>query len=43
MGDIRAFFLEEVKSKGWEIFNYLFIRKTIDIAMDFGCNEKEGC
>jgi programmed cell death protein 4 len=37
------FFFEEVRDKGWEIFNNLFIRKAIDIAMDMGGNEKEGC
>jgi len=34
---------KEIRKKGWEIFNYLFIRKAIDFAMDKNSNEKEAC
>ena len=43
LGDITEFFREEVPEKGWDIFNYLFIRKAIDIVFDLDGNEKEGC
>ncbi len=34
LGDICQFFDEEVPKRGWEIFNYLFIKKAVDIALD---------
>jgi hypothetical protein len=40
---INIFFCDEVRDNGWEIFNFLFIRKAVDIAMDLGGNEKEAC
>ena len=40
---IKKFFNEEAKKKGWNIFNYLFIRKAIDMAFDLGSNEREVC
>ena len=42
-GDVRQFLDVEVKSRGWGIFNYLFIRKAIDQALDKNGNEKEAC
>jgi hypothetical protein len=41
--ELAEFLSKEIKQKGWEIFNYLFIRKAIDIAMDKNANEKEAC
>ena len=43
MTDLREFFHTEAKEKGWSLFNYLFIRKAINIAFDLGANEREGC
>lgn len=40
---VKKFFAVEVKKKNWEIFNYLFIRKAIDMALDLGGNEREVC
>ena len=41
--ELRIFLSSEVKEKGWDIFNHLFIRKAIDFALDKGPNEKEAC
>lgn len=41
--DIRIFLSQEIKVKGWDLFNYLFIRKAIDMALDKNSNEKEAC
>ena len=41
--EVRIFLGTEIKEKGWEIFNYLFIRKAIDMALDKNSNEKEAC
>lgn len=41
--ELAEFLSKEIKHKGWEIFNYLFIRKAIDFAMDKNANEKEAC
>jgi hypothetical protein len=41
--ELSDFLSKEIKQKGWEIFNYLFIRKAIDIAMDKNANEREAC
>lgn len=43
MTDLASFFLNETKTKGWDIFNWLFIRKAIDMALDKNNNEREGC
>ena len=43
LADIKTFFSEEVKAKGWEQFNNFFLRKAIDIAMDLDSNDKEAC
>lgn len=42
-GELKQFLLKEIKDKGWEIFNHLFIRKAIDYSFDKGANEKEAC
>ena len=42
-GDIVAFFQTEVKKRQWHLFNYLFIRKAVDLALDQGANEREAC
>jgi len=41
--EIEYFLTKETKKKGWEIFNYLFIIKAIDLSLDYGNNEKEEC
>lgn len=41
--EIKFFLSKEIKERGWEIFNYLFIRFAIDKALDKGANEKEEC
>ena len=41
--EVRAFLGKEVKDNGWEIYNHLFIRKAIDLAMDKSPNEREAC
>lgn len=43
MTEVRVFFTGEAKEKGWSFFNYLFVRKAIDMALDLGGNEREGC
>ena len=40
---IKAFLSKEIKERGWEVFNHLFIRKAIDFAMDRSGNDKEAC
>jgi hypothetical protein len=40
---IKKFFTVEAKKRNWTIFNYLFIRKAIDMALDLGSNEREVC
>lgn len=32
--DVRLFLGKEIKERKWEIFNYLFIKKAIDLALD---------
>eukprot|EP00347_Sterkiella_histriomuscorum_P006178 403353763 len=41
--DVRLFLGTEIKEKKWEIFNYLFIKKSIDMALDKNSNEKDAC
>ena len=41
--ELSEFLGKEIKQKGWEVFNYLFIRKAIDFAMDKNANEREAC
>lgn len=41
--DVKQFLDQDVKTRGWGIFNYLFIRKAIDMALDKNANEKEAC
>lgn len=41
--EIRDFLDREIKEKNWDMFNYLFIRKAIDYALDKTPNEKEAC
>ena len=43
MRAIKEFFETEAKEKKWELFNYLFVRKAIDMSFDFDGNEREGC
>ena len=40
---IKAFLSKEIKERGWEVFNHLFIRKAIDFAMDKSGNDREAC
>lgn len=40
---IKIFFNQDVKKRNWNLFNYLFIRKAIDMALDLGGNEREVC
>lgn len=40
---IKIFFTQDVKKRNWNLFNYLFIRKAIDMALDLGGNEREVC
>ena len=41
--ELQIFLSHEIKSRGWELFNHLFIRKAVDYALDKGANEKEAC
>lgn len=41
--ELQWFLTNEVKEKGWDVFNYLLIRKAIDYSLDKGANEKEAC
>ena len=40
---INHFLEKEIRERGWEVFNSLFIRKAIDFAMDRTANDREAC
>lgn len=40
---IKHFLSKEIKERGWEVFNHLFIRKAVDMAMDRSSNDREIC
>ena len=40
---MREFLGKEVKHRKWEIFNYLFIKKAIDAALEKSSNEMDAC
>lgn len=42
-GDLRQFLGQEVKERKWDIYNYLFIKKLIDAALEKTHNEMEAC
>jgi hypothetical protein len=43
ISELRLFLSKEIKEKKWQIFNHLFIRKAIDMALDKTGNERNAC
>ena len=41
--ELRVFLGTEIQQNNWQIFNYLFIRKAIDMALDLKGNERNAC
>ena len=41
--DLESFFAKEVAEKGWDIFNFIFLRKAMDMSLDKDGNEREMC